>query len=485
MAETKVEITDGFSGEGVRRRSTVTRALFGDVLQFVDFVAIIITSVIVAFVYHRYALITAFDYQQYAAAGIVGATGVTALLRRDGYYDFDQVMKSGGMIRAITSRWFLIIMSLLAFGFALKISESFSRVWLFAWSATVISLIFVNHLMAASIGRRLSRDGGLFARRIAIVGATDLGQKLAEQMRDNDNGIFVAGVFSADLPCAEDADQMPLSGDVRGVARLARNGEIDDIIITLPRTTRKNMDTLVGRLSMLPVSVSLCSNIHWLDHRGGSVNNVGNVNVLSLYRRPLEGWGGVIKNCEDIILGLIAFIFALPVLLIVGLLIKLQDGGDIFFAQKRHGFNNAVFQIYKFRTMTVAEDGDKVTQATVGDTRITALGGFLRRYSLDELPQLLNVIKGDMSLVGPRPHAMAHNHQYAQQIEHYSGRHKVKPGITGWAQVNGLRGETSENEMMEQRVTHDLMYIDNWSLWFDAKILAMTVWAVLFPKNAV
>ena len=262
MAETKVEITDGFSGEGVRRRSTVTRALFGDVLQFVDFVAIIITSVIVAFVYHRYALITAFDYQQYAAAGIVGATGVTALLRRDGYYDFDQVMKSGGMIRAITSRWFLIIMSLLAFGFALKISESFSRVWLFAWSATVISLIFVNHLMAASIGRRLSRDGGLFARRIAIVGATDLGQKLAEQMRDNDNGIFVAGVFSADLPCAEDADQMPLSGDVRGVARLARNGEIDDIIITLPRTTRKNMDTLVGRLSMLPVSVSLCSNIH-------------------------------------------------------------------------------------------------------------------------------------------------------------------------------------------------------------------------------
>jgi len=171
-------------------------------------------------------------------------------------------------------------------------------------------------------------------------------------------------------------------------------------------------------------------------------------------------------------------------MILIALGIKLQGRGPILFAQERHGFNHSVFKIYKFRTMTVMENGEKIQQATLNDPRITPLGKMLRRYSLDELPQLLNVVKGDMSLVGPRPHALAHNHQYAQTVENYSGRHKVKPGITGWAQVNGCRGETSENEMMAERVRYDLEYIDNWSLLFDIKILVMTVKAVLFPKNA-
>jgi exopolysaccharide biosynthesis polyprenyl glycosylphosphotransferase len=169
---------------------------------------------------------------------------------------------------------------------------------------------------------------------------------------------------------------------------------------------------------------------------------------------------------------------------LIALAIKLEGKGPVFFTQQRHGFNHKVFKIYKFRTMTVAEDGDVVVQAKPGDQRITGVGKFLRRYSLDELPQIINVMKGDMSLVGPRPHALAHNHLYAQTIANYSGRHRVKPGMTGWAQVNGYRGETSENEMMAQRVKYDLEYIDNWSLWFDAKIFLMTANAVLFPKNA-
>ena len=206
---------------------------------------------------------------------------------------------------------------------------------------------------------------------------------------------------------------------------------------------------------------------------------------MSLYRRPLEGWGSVIKTIEDYVIGLIALILLSPVMLAIAIAIKLQGQGPILFAQKRHGFNNAVFKVYKFRTMTVAEDGDTITQATAGDARITPVGRFLRRSSLDELPQLFNVIKGDMSLVGPRPHALAHNHQYARMIENYSGRHKVKPGISGWAQVNGFRGETSENEQMADRVRYDLAYVDNWSLWFDIKILILTIRAVVFPQNAV
>ncbi len=485
MTETSLSNANEYSGEPVRRRSSASRALFGDIVQFIDFLTVIATSVGVAAIYHTFALQSLFDFQSYAAAGIIGATGLTALLRRDGYYEFDQLLLSTGNIRALISRWGLVILGLLAFGFALKISENFSRVWLFAWSIATVVVIATSRLIASAWLHRMIRDGGMFARQIAIVGATTLGVRFAERIGAAENGISIVGLFEAGLPDHGDDDAETNSGDLAALERAARNGEIDDIVIAVPRASRENMDKLARRLSSLPVSISICPNIHWLDHTGGAVTHVGSARVLSLYRRPLEGWGGVLKTLEDFILGLILLVVASPLLLMISAAIKLQSKGPVLFVQQRHGFNNAVFRIYKFRTMTVAEDGDVVTQAQAGDARITPLGKFLRRYSLDELPQLFNVIRGNMSLVGPRPHALAHNHQYAQLIENYSGRHKVKPGITGWAQVNGYRGETSENELMEQRVNYDLAYIDNWSLWFDFKILLMTVLAVVFPKNAV
>jgi len=329
------------------------------------------------------------------------------------------------------------------------------------------------------------RDGGVFSRQIAIVGATTLGARFAEHVGAAENGISIVGLFEAGLPDNGDDHDEATTGDLIALELAARNGEIDDIVIAVPRAPRAEMDRLARRLSSLPVSISICPNTHWLDHTGGAVTNVGGASVLSLYRRPLEGWGSIIKTIEDFVLGAILLVALSPVLLLVAIAVKLQGKGPILFAQQRHGFNNAVFRIYKFRTMTVAEDGEAIQQAQKDDARITPLGKFLRRYSLDELPQLFNVIRGEMSLVGPRPHALAHNHQYAQLIENYSGRHKVKPGITGWAQVNGYRGETSENELMEQRVKFDLGYIDAWSLWFDFKILLMTILAVVFPKNAV
>ncbi len=476
---------DSFSTDGVRRRGPVARVLIGDVIQFIDFMLVILAAVSVAFVYHVYALQTAFDFQSYATAGIMGATGLTALMRRDGYYEFDQIATNEGIIRAIVSRWALVLLGLLAFAFALKISQNFSRVWLASWSAAALTAVIGVHYGAGAIVRRLTKEGGVFARRIAVVGATALGVKFAENAMASPAGISIVGVYDAGLVNNGDAKQQASKGDLNDLAFAARNGEIDDIVIAVPRASSDEMARLVRRLSILPVSIAICPNIHWLDHLGGAISNVGGVRVLSLYRRPLEGWGGVLKTMEDYVLGALAMVLFAPVMLCVAIAIKLQGKGPILFAQKRHGFNNAVFKVYKFRTMTVAEDGDSVTQAKIGDVRITPLGGFLRRYSLDELPQLINVIKGEMSLVGPRPHALAHNHQYARTIENYSGRHKVKPGITGWAQVNGYRGETSENEQMADRVRYDLAYVDNWSLWFDIKILLLTVKAVVFPKNAV
>ncbi len=487
MSEAGVSVSesDELSGEPLRRRSALSPALFGDIVQFVDFLVVIAVSVVVAGIYHTWTLQIEFDIQYYAAAGILGATGLTALLRRDGYYEFDQLLSSDWNIRAVASRWFMVIFGLLAFGFALKVSDNFSRVWLFVWIGASLVILLAWRIVASVILRRMIRDGGVFARRIAVVGATDLGAQFAHKIGNPERGVSIVGVYEAGLPNRGDDHRDNLAGDLNDLERAARNGEIDDIIIAVPRTSKDEMARLARRLSSLPVSIALSPNIHWLDHTGGAVSRVGETPVLSLYRRPLEGWGGVLKTIEDFVLGSMLLLIASPLLLVIALAIRIQGEGPILFAQKRHGFNNAVFRIYKFRTMTVAEDGDEIQQARKGDARITPLGAFLRRYSLDELPQLFNVVRGEMSLVGPRPHALAHNHQYAQLIENYSGRHKVKPGITGWAQVNGFRGETSENELMEQRVRFDLAYIDNWSIWFDLKILLLTVKAVVFPKNAV
>ena len=470
---------DEESAPSAKRRWPITRALAGDIVQFVDFVLVIGASVLVALIYHDYILISAYEVDHYLAAGIIGGTALTAMLRRDGYYEFDVLIARRTNLRPVISRWGTVAFMLLAFGFALKYSEQFSRFWFFAWCAVVPVWVVTSRAIAAKLLRGLRSRTGAFTRRIAVVGNTGAGTRFREFIRETQEGVEVVGLF-----CAGAQKEDGSAGDLSDLLRRARAGEIDDVVIALPQMNKPDLDRLASQLATLPVSVSICPNEMWFGHQGGEVVDLAGVSVLALYRRPLESWGGILKSMEDFVLGALLLLVASPILLLVAIAVRLDSKGPIFFRQKRHGFNNAVFRIYKFRTMTVMEDGDTVTQAKRGDQRVTRIGAFLRRYSLDELPQLINVVEGDMSLVGPRPHAMAHNHQYAKLIENYSGRHKVKPGITGWAQVNGLRGETSENEMMEERVRFDLAYVDNWSLWFDLKILFLTIRAVLFPKNA-
>ncbi len=464
------------------RRAPFSRALYGDLVHFSDFLAIIFGSVAVAEIYHFYFRGVEYDWQSYAAVGIVGATGLTSLLRRDGFYEFEAIRSSSRSMRAVVARWALIVLGLIAFGFALKVSEQFSRTWLFAWTGSVAVYLIGARIVAAAVLRRAIRDGGVFSRRIAIVGATEAGRRFADIMSDPEKAASIVGIYAAG---PEEADAgVRLAGNLQDLELAARNGQIDDIVIALPRSSKEAMTGLINRLALLPVTLTMCPNVHWLDHNGGEVVRIGGAPMLTLYRRPLEGWGGVLKTIEDYAIGVPAFLILSPLMLAIAVAIKLEGKGPILFTQQRHGFNHKVFRIYKFRTMTVAEDGDSVVQARRHDPRVTKFGAILRRYSLDELPQILNVLKGDMSLVGPRPHALAHNHQYAQTVQNYSGRHKMKPGMTGWAQVNGWRGETSEREHMAERVRFDLEYIDNWSLWFDFKIMVLTFAAVLFPKNA-
>lgn len=467
----------------VSRRTPFSRAIYGDLVQFTDFVIVTAASVVVAYLYHHYVLVIQTDVQRFAAAGIVGATGLTALLRRDGYYEFEALLSSSRSMRAVVGRWALIVLGVIAFGYALKVSDHFSRFWLFAWTGVVAVSLVSARIIAAALLRRAVREGGVFSRRIAIVGANDVAARFAEHAANPEKAISVVGVYSAGLQDVSTMD-VKTAGDLRALERAARAGEIDDVVIALPKLSKEQMTSLVNRLSALPVSLAICPNAHWLDHTGGEVVRIGGAPLLTLYRRPLEGWGGVLKMIEDYVVGVPAFLILSPLMLAIAIAIKLEGKGPILFKQQRHGFNHQVFKIYKFRTMTVQEDGESIEQAKKIDPRVTPLGAFLRRYSLDELPQIFNVLRGEMSLVGPRPHALAHNHQYALTVENYSGRHKVKPGMTGWAQVNGCRGETSEKELMAERVRYDLEYIDNWSLWFDFKIMVLTFAAVLFPKNA-
>jgi putative colanic acid biosynthesis UDP-glucose lipid carrier transferase len=477
-------IVEELSSTAVSRRTPFSRAVYGDLVQFSDFAMVTAASVIVAYLYHRFVLVIPTDAQRFAAAGIIGATGLTALLRRDGFYEFDALLSSSRAMRAVIARWALIVLGLIAFGYALKVSEHFSRFWLFAWTGVVTVSLVSARIVAAAVLRRAVREGGVFSRRIAVVGANEIGARFAAHAADPEKAISIVGIFSAGPEDVAGGLGHPADGDLRALERAARAGEIDDVVIAMPKLTKDAMAAIVNRLSTLPVTLAICPNSHWLDHTGGDIVRIGGTPMLTLYRRPLEGWGSVLKTAEDYVIGVPAFILLSPVMLAIAVALKLEGKGPVFFTQQRHGFNQKVFRIFKFRTMTVLEDGAEIPQARANDPRVTKLGAFLRRYSLDELPQIYNVLRGEMSLVGPRPHALAHNHQYALAIENYSGRHKVKPGMTGWAQVNGCRGETSENERMAERVRYDLEYVDNWSLWFDFKIMVLTFAAVLFPKNA-
>jgi putative colanic acid biosynthesis UDP-glucose lipid carrier transferase len=233
-----------------------------------------------------------------------------------------------------------------------------------------------------------------------------------------------------------------------------------------------------------PVEIQICPEQFPFASIKPSVSYVAGHALFDISKRPIGEWQGIAKNLLDKLVGLLLLAVSAPLLAVIAVAVKLDTPGQVFFVQRRHGYNHRTIRVIKFRTMTELQDGHEVQQATKNDRRVTRVGRFLRRTSLDELPQLFNVVKGDMSLVGPRPHALVHNDYYSQRLVNYANRHKVKPGITGLAQIRGLRGETDTLDKMRERAEADVYYIDNWSLWMDLKILARTPLALIGQKNA-
>ena len=407
------------------------------------------------------------------------AAGLTFnVMRRTGCYDKHITASLAVQIGRAAQAWTLVLVILLMLAYLTKTSDEFSRFWAVAWYGAVLGGVGVVRVAANAKVRRW-RQRGQLARTVAVVDLAGTGDDVARRLvRGGAGDMRLVGVFGPERT----------EGRKNGVAdllMLARLFRIDEVIVAVAGKRDVAVDAVVRKLGTIPANVRLCPEIPEMTLLPREAGLLFGQPVLTVYHRPLMGWNSVAKRTEDLVLSAIGLAVVAPVLLAIAAVIKLDSRGPVLFRQKRPGFNNNVITVYKFRTM-VHERGPEagVPQARRNDPRVTRVGRILRRTSLDELPQLLNVLQGEMSLVGPRPHAIAHNDQYAALIDDYLGRHRVQPGITGWAQVNGLRGETETLEKMQRRVEHDLAYIDNWSLLLDLRILFLTVFLTLFDRNA-
>ncbi|MHA7970637.1 undecaprenyl-phosphate glucose phosphotransferase [Rhizobium sp. CAU 1783] len=364
------------------------------------------------------------------------------------------------------------------------------RDWLVYWYGAGIAFLFIERSLVGFGIRRWARNG-IMERRAVVVGggkpAKDLIRAL-EQQPEND--IRICGIFD-DRGSTRSPDVVagyPKLGTIAELVEFARLTHIDMLIIALPLSAEARILQLLRMLWVLPVDIRLAAHSNSLRFRPRSYSHVGAVPMLDILDKPIRDWDSVAKRGFDIFFSLVALILLWPVFIATAIAVKATSKGPVFFIQKRHGFNNEVINVLKFRSMyTDMSDPTARLAVTKGDPRVTPVGRFIRKSSIDELPQIFNVLRGDLSLVGPRPHAVmaqTHDRLYAEVVEGYFARHRVKPGVTGWAQINGWRGEVDNDDKIKFRTAYDLFYIENWSLLFDLKILFLTPFRLLNTENA-
>lgn len=389
------------------------------------------------------------------------------------------------MLRAAAITWVLSALGTLTIGYFfvedIKTPPLVVLVWL---AASFVGLLTWRFVMRKFLF--LIRKSGLNSRRSIVIGATALGSNVATQICENEHlGIRFNGMFDDREPSRLNHKlQSSVLGNIEAAIEMAKRNEVDYIYIALPMSAENRIRSILEQCSDTTANVYVVPNFFMFNLLNARWQTIGNMQTLSVYDTPFQGANDILKRFEDIILSsLILTMISIP-MLCVAAAVKITSKGPVIFKQKRYGLDGKQITIYKFRSMTTQDNGAIVKQATKNDARLTKIGGFLRRTSLDELPQFINVLQGRMSIVGPRPHAVAHNEEYRKIITGYMLRHKVKPGITGWAQVNGLRGETETTNKMVKRVEYDLDYIHQWSLWFDIKIVFMTIFNGFINKNA-
>ncbi len=469
----------------------ISRPQLLGLFRLTDFAIILITGHITNVIYISNAFsITVGNNSAYLILELILALSTIVAFGFFNIYsilDIRNVLKHG--LRVIMA-WTVVFGLLATFFFLNKSGIDFSRIWYISWYLSGFAGIMISRIIYRKLINIWFEQGRL-ERRAIVVGGGKPAEELIKAVESSSRGeVKILGIFDDryDERSPDIVAGLPKLGEINDLVKFAREANIDLLLISLPVSAETRLLQLLKKLWVLPVDIRVSALQSKLRFRPRSYSYIGKVPVLDLFDRPLSDWDVIIKNIEDRVIALFALLLLSPVMAIVALAVKLDSPGPVLFKQKRYGFNNELIMVYKFRSMrNDLADKDASKLVTKADPRVTKVGRFIRKTSLDELPQLLNVLTGQLSLVGPRPHAVlakADNRLYNEVVDGYFARHKVKPGITGWAQINGWRGETDTEEKIYQRVEHDLYYIEKWSVFFDLYILAMTPFSLLNTKNA-
>jgi putative colanic acid biosynthesis UDP-glucose lipid carrier transferase len=462
---------------GLKRRKSAyagdLRTIFFGAMRVADELTVLLTGMLSYWARNGVAALPTDAWWEIVAGCLIAANA----LALGQAYNFASLRRRSRHLSALALAWTASVLVMIALLFFTKLAGETSRAWMLMWAVTSLAgFIVLRTVCWAWLGHWRRR--GIFAFEVAVVGDEGPAERLARRIEETGEGdVHVLGIFRPRI-----TDGSETAGDLAHLMRLSRSVRVDEIAVAIPCSTPLELNRVLRTLGTLPADIKLCVD---LPNEGPLGLGVLNPPMMVLSTRPLAGWQMIIKRAMDIVISTALILLCAPVMLLTAALVMCDSRGPVIFRQQRFGFNQQPITVFKFRTMYVAAGADpSVPQAKRHDPRVTRVGRFLRSTSLDELPQLLNVLAGDMSLVGPRPHAIAHDEYYAQLLDGYLGRHRVKPGITGWAQVRGYRGETDTIEKMRGRVEHDLFYIGHWSPLLDLRILAMTALVGFSSRNA-
>jgi len=450
-------------------------------LEITEAATVIMTALAAKYLYFDLFSHQVQPFLPYVALGPLLGITLYLFMKQAGLYEapaLDQPIVAYGRIFGALASSFLIVLGLL---YVLKFADWYSRGWFLTWFAlSTIALITVR-IVSVRLVKRMIADRTL-RHRIALFGTDEFIVRMKAQIESGADSGAVEGFF-LEGPSGLSPNDFSFDGGVQDLKRALENKRYDTVIIGFPAEKTARIKAAINDLASYSTELLLCTNLDRgpLVFRGA--RDIGHLRADIVNLVPLSEINRLLKFAVDSVLASLGLLLLSPLLLAIAVAIKLDSPGPVFFRQRRYGQNNRIFRIYKFRTMFVAEDGRDVKQAQWNDPRVTRLGWFLRRTSLDELPQLINVLTGDMSIVGPRPHALVHDEQFERQFDHFALRRRVRPGLTGWAQVNGMRGETKTADDIRQRLDYDLFYIEKWSFWFDIEIMVRTIF-VLFRGRA-
>ncbi len=469
------------------RVDSMSPVIVSGTLRLVEFGMLVLAGLVI---YLAYVGINRTLLWQYPAVILGGSALMVIILELADAYQLAALRKPWSQIGRILFSWSGVFAMMTLVGFFLKVSADFSRVWLATWFGTGFLSLFMLRLVLARAIKRWARNGKM-ERRALIVGGGKVAEGLIRSIEmQQDNDIRICGIFDDrdDVRSPPVVAGYPKLGTIGELIEFSRIAQIDMLIVALPLTAEARVLTLLKRLWVLPVDIRLSAHANKLQFRPRAYSHIGSVPMLDIFDKPINDWDSVAKRAFDIFFSVLGIILLSPIMLATAIAIKLDSPGPVLFRQKRHGFNNEEINVLKFRSMYTDMSDPTAKQAvTKADPRVTKVGRFIRKTSIDELPQFFNALRGDLSLVGPRPHAVyaqTRDRMFAEVVEGYFARHRVKPGVTGWAQISGWRGEIDSDEKIKMRTECDLYYIENWSLWLDLKIMFLTPFRLLNTENA-